>query len=522
VLLQQYQPAQGRKVLEGIAAADATVARLVLLTWAEYDQLVDEYLEAKQVYQGLLHKGPADHEARLALAALYEFMREDQKAKAEYAKIPPDTAQTRKARAGIVSTLTAQRRFHEAIDLGRQLVAQWPTDGRMTTQLVRTLGKAGSANDAELLARNFLQNNPRNEPALLAVRLALGRVLLDAGRNEAAAHEYETLLTRPAGRVPVSYHGYARALDHTGRKEQARQVLDGITSPVGGDARNRLLLSDLYAGDFDDHAALVMARAVSRLDPDNLVALIRVADAEGRIARQTGHIDEAVKSAKEVLARSPTNVRGHLALARALSSGQDYLGAAAAYEPLLDADPEFHLAHRERARAFIAANRFDLGAVAYLAMRTPSADERLQADLLALSENYPRCAAVLSPCLAAKLTGSTLETEAGKAVHAAGDLGMEAALQRIFLDYQARCAEQEGDKLEGEERPVTGSHTPSSRSTNSCSPWSRRTPRPCSTWARRTAPSSKRGTPWRRSARRSTSTPASARRRSPWGAPARR
>jgi tetratricopeptide (TPR) repeat protein len=450
VLLQLYQPAAGCKALAAIAPPDAAATRLVLLTKAEYHQLVGEYLEAKQIYQGLLRQNPADHEARLALAALLAFIREDEKSRAEYAKVPADAGEARKARSGIVATLTAQRRFGEAIDLGKQLAATWPTDGSILAQLVRTLGKAGHFDEAEALARAFVLHNPRNEPALLAVRLALGRVLLDARKHEAAAHEFEVVLGRPEGRLPVAYYGQFRALQQTGRTEQAHQVLGAFISPVGGDARNRCLLSDLFAGDFDDQGALDMAQAVVKADPENLAGLIRVADALERIARQTGHIDEAVASARAVLALSPNNVRGRLALARALDVRQDYLGAAAEYDPLIAADPEFHLARREQARELISAHRYDLGAGAYAAMRTPSADERLHADLLALSQNDPRAAPILSPCLAVQLQGAVLKDEAARAGRAGGEPDVEAALQRIFLDYQARRAEQEGDELEGE------------------------------------------------------------------------
>jgi tetratricopeptide (TPR) repeat protein len=450
VSLQLYQPQQGCKILESLSSKDETVVRLIQLTWAEYHQLVGEYLEARQIYQELLRRNPSDHEARVALAALYEFIREDEKAKAEYAKIPADAALGRRARLGIVSTLTAQRRFAEAVELAKQLAAAAPTDGRVIAQLVRTLGKASHYDEAESLARAFLEANPRNEPALLAVRLALGRVLLDAHKNDAAGHEYEIVLRRPEGRIPVAYYGAARALAQTGRQEQAHHVLEGITSPVGGDARNRLLLSDLFAGDFDDQAALEMAAAVTHYDPENLAALIRIADAQQRIAHQTGRIDEAKAAAEAVLKLSPSNVRGRLALGRTLTVGQKFVEAASAYEPLLAADPDFHLAARERARDFISASLYDAGAAAYAAMRTPSADERLRTDLLALSHDDPRAGPCLGPCLAAPLQGAALQAEATKAGRAVGGPEVEAALQRIFLDYQARLAEQHGDELEAE------------------------------------------------------------------------
>ena len=43
-----------------------------------------------------------------------------------------------------------------------------------------------------------------------------------------------------------------------------------------------------------------------------------------------------------------------------------------------------------------------------------------------------------------------LTAEASKAAAALGDAESQAALQRILLDYLARCTEQEGSHLEGE------------------------------------------------------------------------
>jgi tetratricopeptide (TPR) repeat protein len=448
VQMKLFEPQQAFKTLETVPA-DPAYERSALLARAEYHQLVGEYFDAKEIYRTLLRRNEADYEVRLSLGQLYEFIREDEKAKAEYCKIPPSARQSRKARLGVASTLTTQRHFVEAVDVCRRLLAEKPADGAAMSQLVRTLGKAGRALEAVAQARLFLQDNSRDPSASLTVRLALAKVLRDDRKFKDAANEYELILSRPTGRLPEAYYGLARSLEAFGDHEKAHHVLAEITSLTGGDVRNRVLFADLYSGDFDDGPAIEMLQGVLKFEPDNLAALIRLADSQARLDRQTGKVCDAVATAKAILALSPSNVRGLLALARALATAQDFKGSIAAYEQLLAGDRDFLPAERERARVLYSAHQYDAGAGAYAQMRTPSADDQLQADLNALTRGDARAGVVFGPCLAAGLTGEVLTTEASKAAAALGDANSQAALQRILLDYQARRVEQEGSRLEG-------------------------------------------------------------------------
>jgi tetratricopeptide (TPR) repeat protein len=448
VQMKLFEPQQALTTLETVPA-NPTFERSALLARAEYNQLVGEYFDAKEIYRTLLRRNEADYEVRLSLGQLFEFIREDEKAKAEYFKIPFGARQNRKARLGVASTLTTQRHFAEAVEVCRRLLAEKPADGAAMSQLVRTLGKAGHALEAEPQARLFLQDNSRDESASLTVRLALAKVLRDDRKFKDAANEYELILTRPTGRIPEAYYGLARSLEAIGDSEKAHHVLAEITSLLGGDVRNRILLADLFSGDFDDAGAIEMLQGVLKFEPDNLAALIRLADAQGRLDRQTGKVCDALATAKAILALSPSNVRGLLAQARALATAQDFKGSIATYEQLLAGDRDFLPAQRERARVLYSANMYGAGAGAYAQMVTPSADDQLQADLNALTRGDARAGVVFGPCLAAGLTGEVLTAEASKAAAALGDADSQAGLQRILLDYQARRVEQEGSRLEG-------------------------------------------------------------------------
>src|SRR5262249_52825404 len=153
-----------------------------------------------------------------------------EKAKAEYAKIPPTGFRGRKARLYYALVLANQRKFAEALEVERVLLTEDPTDAGAVAQMVTHLSKSGAYEQAESLARGYLASNPRSEIAGLAVRLKLAKALLDAGKNLEAAREYEIALARPSGRIPESYWGLARASERLGNAERAAQLLACVTA----------------------------------------------------------------------------------------------------------------------------------------------------------------------------------------------------------------------------------------------------------------------------------------------------
>ena len=445
---QLFQPQAGRRFLECVRPTPEN-ERLLRQAWAEYHRSVGEYIEAKQIYQDLLRLDVNDHETRLYLADLYERQREDDKAKAEYAKVPPGSGLGRRARLGAASVLTLQYRFAEAAEVCKKLLGENPDDAAATAQLVRSLAKGGKSPEAVELARAYLRSHPRNEPGQTSVRLALGRALLEGRKPQEAVTVYEQLLTRVGGRVPETFYGLARAKEMAGDKDAARQALTASTPGFGEDTRTRLLISDLFGSDAEDLVAVEIVAAVVKLDDDNLAALTRLAEVQGRLGRQSGDIHAAVQTAQAVLERSPTNVRGRLALARALPVARDYAGAVAEYDRLHTADPELFVPQREKARVLYSANDFGGGAAAFLRLQTPDPDEQLRIALIGLAEQDPRIHVLIGTCLAAPAPARLLKAEVSKVVGALHDPELSAALERVLLDHEARATEATLARLEG-------------------------------------------------------------------------
>jgi tetratricopeptide (TPR) repeat protein len=448
VHIQQYQPRQARELLEGLAA-EPTLKRRYAQARAEYHQSVGEFADAKQVYQRLLHENQNDHEVRLSVGALYEEpLREDERAKAEYSKVPPAAEEYRRAQVGVAASLTNQRHFAEAEHVCRAVLAERPSDGNAVAQLAHTLMRAGRHNEAVGLCRSFLEANSRNIPALRTVRLALGQVLHDAHHPQEAVLEFEQVLGLPGGRNPMTCYGLARAAEMEGSHDKARQILIGGTDPLHPDARYWILLADLYSADNDDHSALEMAQVVLRTEPDNLAALTRVVTAQARLARFSGCCDETVKTARAILAVSPTNIRAHLEMARALASAQRLKESIHAYEALIAVDPTARLPRLERARMLHGDHQFATAQAAYQELLNPSAEAVLHVDLDELARREPRIGHVTALHLPPDLSSQILKTELSRV--GACDADATQAVSRAFLDYQARAAEQAADRLEAE------------------------------------------------------------------------
>jgi tetratricopeptide (TPR) repeat protein len=448
VHLALYQPALARKILDSFVP-NAAVQRGYLLTYAAYHERVGEYTEAKQIYRDMLRRDPTDHRIRLSLGLLYDYVREWDKAKAEFSKVPPSGGLGRRARLEYANTLANQRKFAEAIEIDRVLLTEDPTDATAVAQMVRHLGLTHAYDQAESLARGYLASNPRSEWMALTVRLALGRVLLDANKNLEAAREYEIALARPLGRIPVAYYGLARASERLGNGERAAQLIACVTANNTGSIRNHILLADLYYADYQDQRAVELLSMLARTEPGNLAVLTRLADAQQRLARLAGQPAAAFDTAISILTMSPTNVRGHLVMARSFGVAQNYRKASVQYNQLIAIDPEFTVAGRERARVLYSDKQYSAARSQYDALQTPPPDVVLQADIVGLIAKEPKLRPLLEPYTIAPLPGNAVRRELPRIQATLGhDPESQLALQRILNDYDARVAEQTAFKME--------------------------------------------------------------------------
>lgn len=447
VYLETFQPVAAKRILDSFVP-NATNQRGYLMTYSSYHQTIGEYTEAKQIYKDMLRRNENDHEVRYALGRVYEYTKEWEKAKAEFAKIPPQDKMARKARLWFGYALLHQRKFAEAAQVADGLMRDDPNNPEGIALSTRALAKMGSFDKAVQIGRGYLATNPKDDRSANVVRLAVGRALLEGNRNLEAAREFEIALTKPAGRIPEAYYGLARAAERLGNGDRAQQVVGSLTGAMGGDLRSRLLLAEYYADDYEDQKVIEIANSIAGYDNDNLAVLIRLADAQQRAARWPGNPSDCFATCQRILRQSPTNVRGHLAMARSFAVAQNFRKSSVQYDQLIAIDPEFTIPPRERARILYSDHQFSAARTQYNVVLSPTPEEVVLNQMSFYAQRDAKLRQVFGPYVTGAMAGPALRAELARIAASAGDEEVKMAAHRMICDYDATLAWQEPFRLE--------------------------------------------------------------------------
>jgi tetratricopeptide (TPR) repeat protein len=456
VYLETFQPTAAKRVLDSFVPTTADSQRQYLLAYSSYHQTVGEYTEAKQIYRDMLRRNENDHEVRFSLGQLYDFTSEWEKAKAEFAKIPPLDKMARRARLGFGLALLHQRKFAEAASVAEQFMRDDPNNPEGVALYVRALSKLGQFDRAVQAGRGYLATNPRDDRAATTVRLAVGRALLEANRNLDAAREFEIALSRPAGRVPEAYYGLSRAAERLGNPERAHEIIATLCGTSGGDFRSRLMLADFYSRDFEDQKVIEIVNSILPNEESNVALLIRLADAYMRLSRWSGNPAEAFTAAQQVIRQSPTNVRGHLAMARSFAVAQNYRKAAVQYDQLIAVDPEYTIPARERARVLYSDHQYSAARTQFNVMLSPTPEQVVLNQMTYEAQRDARLREAFSPYLGAAIGGPAMRAEVARLAASCPDEQVRLAAHRLICDYDATLAWQEAFRLERDAKELKG------------------------------------------------------------------
>ena len=447
VYLETLQPASAKRILDSFVP-NQKIQREYLMTYSSYHQTVGEYTEAKQIYRDMLRRNENDHEVRYALGRVLEYTKEWEKAKAEFAKIPPQDKMSRKARLWFGMALLHQRKFPEAAQVAEQMMRDDPNNPEPIALATRAYAKMGQFDKAINTGRGYLATNPKDDRSATTVRLAVGRALLEGNRNLDAAREFEIALSKPAGRLPEAYYGLSRSAERLGNAERAQQIMGTLTGAMGGDVRGRLLLADFYSEDFEDQKVLELAGNVVATDGENLAALVRLADAQQRSSRWPGNPSEAFATCQRILRQSPTNVRAHLAMARSFAITQNYRKSAVQYDQLIAIDPEFTIPPRERARVLYSDHQYSAARSQYNVALSPTAEEGVMNTMSYYAQRDLKMRNAFGPYLSGGMNGPAMRAELARIASTAGEDEVRLAAHRMICDYDATIAWQEPFRLE--------------------------------------------------------------------------
>lgn len=446
VHLEMLQPASAKRILDSFIPNRDNM-RAYLMTYSSYHQTVGEYTEAKHIYKQLLSRNPYDNDVRYALGRLYDYTKEWEKAKAEFAKIPAGDKNARRARLWFGNTLFHQRKFAEAAQVGDVLLREDPNNADAVALVTRALAKMGQHERGIAQARAYLATSPKDDKSVATVRIAIGRALLDANKPLEAAREYEIALSKPAGRVPEAYYGLARAAEKLNQPEKAAQVISTLVSGTGADLRAKIAIADQYSQDFEYTKVLEITQGLVGTDNGaNLAVLIRLADAQQIASRWPGEPADCFATCQTILRQSPTNVRAHLAMSRSFAIAQNFRKASVQYDQLIAIDPEFTIPPRERARVLYSDHQYSAARSQYNAVLSPTPEEVVLTQMAGYVARDPKFKNAFGAYLAGA-GGGNLRAELARIANPNGDEVAQAA-HHLVCDYDATMAWQEPFRLE--------------------------------------------------------------------------
>jgi len=341
------------KALQILASAELDRdSRSYLQSKSLYHSMTGEYAHALEIYRRLLEDNPADFEIRLALGKLYCQSGEYQKAKAQLKRVPDNSSFSQNAKLELARCLFAERRYQEAAAHCRSLMNSDPRDFEAVVVLTRSYIKRGMATEARHICLKFLKENPTASYGTLAVKTTLAEAYLAENQGLRAKTLFDEVLQDPyGGLIPEARYGLAKSDSRlTGADSANAALLEQGMAGMGADFRLLMNLGQLAANDGDYKLAIELFNQIMSWDPGNQAALVSRGEAKASL-RGEGMTQSALTDFDRLLRQAPSNIRARLGVARIQASMKLYDEAVKSYDLILQHDPTYSVAIREKARA---------------------------------------------------------------------------------------------------------------------------------------------------------------------------
>jgi tetratricopeptide (TPR) repeat protein len=331
----------------------------------------------------------------------------------------PDSFDVNRVKGYVALT---QRDFQTAVAMFQAAAGQKPDDGRVALGLVQSLQGAGNPEEAERLAKAFierngdyspmydflylgyfrqdrrdealevLENKRNSDPAEIAYQMQLARHYYVTGDRENMMVVIERLLDNPE-QYPTAYARVGNFFMRIGEFDQAMEVYEkgAIALPDQRDQfRNRMvealtvqgkreeafqLVEQILNDDSENVQARAMRGALKLQTGDKTELQGATSDFESVLARMPdnvvlrfnlaeaylaqGNLDRAIIEYQETIKRRPDYLPPRYGLARAYMTGGDHARAVAVAEEILSINPDDVAAKLIRSSAWIALGEKD-------------------------------------------------------------------------------------------------------------------------------------------------------------------
>jgi tetratricopeptide (TPR) repeat protein len=233
----------------------------------------------------------------------------------------------------------AEQAFIRAIDVDRHSMPAY-------LALANFYVGDGRPADAELTLKQAIAIEPRN---VLANR-ALAAFYVTANRT-ADAEPYLTMAAEVGG--AASRLALADYYIMSTRDGDARAILERMAASPDTFAPATVRLADIAYRDGRVDQAHAALADVLRRDPKNTTALFT----KGRFLLAEKHVPEAIVEIKAGISADPQSVAGHVLLANAYRTSEDFEAAIKEYNEVLKLSPRSAVAQYELARLHLATGR---------------------------------------------------------------------------------------------------------------------------------------------------------------------
>jgi tetratricopeptide (TPR) repeat protein len=331
-----------------------------------YHSMTGEYAHALEIYRRLLKDNATDIETRISLGKLYCQSGEYQKSKAELRMVPGSSDFSQSAQLELARCLFIERRYQEAAAHCRSLMSRNPRDFEAVVLLARSYIKRGMATEARHMCLEFIDENPTGSYEALAVKTTLAEAYLAENQGLRAKTLFDEILRDPyGGLIPEARYGLAKADSRlTGENSANSALLEQGMAGMGADLRLLMNLGQLAADDGDYELAIELFDQVMSWDPGNQAALVSRGEAKASL-RGEGMTQSALTDFERLLRQAPSNIRARLGVARIQASMKLYGDAVKSYDLILQHDPTYSVAIREKARAQIWSQNPDDATATY-------------------------------------------------------------------------------------------------------------------------------------------------------------
>jgi tetratricopeptide (TPR) repeat protein len=265
--------------------------------------------------------------------SVYKAQGEDESVIQGYRSLMQDYPENLFYHYQLVTFLEERERIEEAEGILRDIVKTKPDNTQLKLWLAEFLANQRNLQVAESTVKEFIER----EPGLFELRFALGKIYESLGNFEDARLVYDEVISLDVDGADslLARNRKIAMLMRDFRVDEAETMVEEVLAIEAENTNALITKARILVGRAEYQEAVALLRTVTKNEPDNVLAWVRLGEANAL----RGATDLAVDNYKSALALRPAQVAALQPLYALLSargdseSAREYINAAAAAAP---------------------------------------------------------------------------------------------------------------------------------------------------------------------------------------------